>query len=73
MKTLSEAFRRGGGPKQATLRPDCMDEYVTGNNPVHVIEALVDDLDLAAQGFAGVAPEAIAKLTQKARQMRSIQ
>jgi hypothetical protein len=25
-----------------------MDEYVT-DNPVHVIEALVDDLDLAAQ------------------------
>jgi hypothetical protein len=33
-----------------------MDEYVTDNNPVHVIEALVDDLDLAAQGSAGVAP-----------------
>ena len=34
------------------------DDYVTENNPVRVIEAFVDELDLATLGFDGVVPEA---------------
>jgi transposase len=29
-----------------------------GNNPVRVVEAFIDELDLAGLGFAGVVPEA---------------
>jgi len=31
----------------------CVDDYVGENNPVPVIEAFIDELDLAALGFAG--------------------
>ena len=40
---------------------DCgalMDDYVGEDNPVRVVETFVDELDLAALGFAGVVPEA---------------
>ena len=32
-------------------------DYVTENNPVRVIEAFIDELDLATVGFDGVVPE----------------
>jgi hypothetical protein len=30
-----------------------LDNYVQEDNPVHVVEAFVEELDLAALGFAG--------------------
>jgi transposase len=44
--------------RQATLLPDSLADYVTDDNPVRVIDVFIDELDLAAVGFAGVAPEA---------------
>jgi transposase len=44
--------------RQATLLPDSLEDYVTDENPVRVIDVFIDELDLAAVGFAGVAPEA---------------
>ena len=44
--------------RQATLLPDSMEDYVTDDNPVRVIDVFIAELDLAAMGFAGVAPEA---------------
>jgi len=35
-----------------------LDDYVGEDNPVRVVEAFIDELDLAALGFAGVVPEA---------------
>ena len=43
---------------QGTLLPESIDEYVSEDNPVRVIEAFVDALDLAGLGFAGVEPKA---------------
>ncbi len=40
-----------------TLLPDCLEDYVDEDNPVRVIEVFIDDLDLAALGFASVVPE----------------
>jgi transposase len=40
------------------LLPDCLDDYVTEDNAVRVVDAFIDELDLAALGFAGVVPEA---------------
>ena len=44
--------------RQASLLPDSLEDYVTDENPVRVIDVFIDELDLAAMGFAGVAPEA---------------
>jgi transposase len=41
---------------QTTLLPECLDDYVNEDNPVRVIEAFVEGLDLAALGFDGVTP-----------------
>ena len=51
-------FVEGKDRRQATLLPDCLDDYVTDDNPVRVIEVFIDELDLGALGFAGVVPEA---------------
>ena len=44
--------------RQATLLPDSLEDYATDESPVRVIDVFIDELDLAAMGFAGVAPEA---------------
>jgi transposase len=36
---------------QTVLFPEFLDEYVAGENPVRVIEAFVESLDLRALGF----------------------
>jgi transposase len=43
--------------EQATLFPDRLDDYVDEDNPVRVIDAFVDALNLAELGF-DVLPEA---------------
>src|SRR5919106_6601831 len=50
-------FVEGEDRRQATLLPECLDDYVAQDNPVRIIEAFVDELDLASLGFAGVVPE----------------
>ena len=51
-------FVEGEDRRQGALLPHCLDDYVTENNPVRVIEAFIDELDLATLGFNGVVPEA---------------
>src|ERR1700739_753336 len=50
-------FVEGEDRLQGALLPHCLDDYVTENNPVRVIEAFIDELDLATRGFEGVVPE----------------
>jgi transposase len=50
-------FVEGEDRRQATLLPDCLDDDVTEDNPVRFVEAFIDELDLAALGFAGIVPE----------------
>ena len=50
-------FVEGEDRRQAALLPHCLDDYVRENNPVRVIEAFIDELDLATLGFDGVVPE----------------
>jgi hypothetical protein len=38
--------------------PEAVDDYVGADNPVRFIDAFADELDLAAAGFARVAPKA---------------
>jgi transposase len=51
-------FVRGADRHQATLLPDRLDDYVSEDNPVRVVDAFVDELDLASLGFASVVPAA---------------
>ncbi|MCC8936185.1 hypothetical protein H8A99_06655 [Bradyrhizobium sp. Arg68] len=41
---------------QWTLLPECPDDFIDESNPVRVIDAFVDALDLAEMGFEGVEP-----------------
>ena len=50
-------FIEGRDRRQGVLLPEYLDDYVSEENPVRVVEAFVDELDLAALGFAGVVPE----------------
>ena len=54
-------FVEGEDRQQATLLPACLDDYVTEDNPVRVIDVFIDELDLEALGFAGVVPEVIGR------------
>jgi transposase len=51
-------FIEGADRTQITLLPECTDDYVAEDNPVRVIEAFVDELDLHKLGFDGIEPEA---------------
>jgi transposase len=54
MKRFVEGVDRG----QSTLFPECLDDWIDGDNPVRAIDAFVDALDLAELGFEGVEPAA---------------
>jgi len=54
MRRFVEGIDRG----QTTLFPECLEDWIDGDNPVRVIEAFVDGLDLSGLGFDGAAPEA---------------
>jgi len=51
-------FVEGEDRRQGVLLPEYLDDYVSEENPVRVIDVFVDTLDLATLGFAGVVPEA---------------
>src|SRR5476651_82285 len=51
-------FVEGENRRQAVLLPEYLDDYVSEENPVRVIEVFVEELELGALGFAGVVPEA---------------
>jgi len=49
--------------EQSTLLPECLDDFIDESNAVHVIDAVVDALDLADLGFDGVEPAATGRPT----------
>jgi transposase len=51
-------FVWGADRQQITLLPNRLDDYVSEDNPVRVVDVFVDELDLAALGFDGVVPAA---------------
>jgi transposase len=51
-------FIEGADRNQVSLLPECVDDYVAEDNPVRVIEAFVEQLELREMGFEGVDPEA---------------
>lgn len=53
MKRFVEELDRG----QGTLFPECLEDWIADENPVRVIDAFVDGLDLGGLGFGGVDPK----------------
>jgi transposase len=51
-------FVEGLDRDQATLFPECLDDWIDEDNPVRVIEAFVEGLDLGGLGFGRVDPQA---------------
>jgi transposase len=51
-------FVEGADRGQATLFPECLDDWIDEGNPVRVVDAFVDAIDLGELGFDGVVPEA---------------
>src|SRR5579872_1164081 len=54
MRRFVEEADRG----QWSLLPECLDDFIDESNPVRVIDAFVDVLDLAEMSFEGVEPAA---------------
>ena len=52
MKRFIEGEDRG----QGTLLPELLDDYVSEDNPVRVVDVFVEELNLAGLGFKGVQP-----------------
>ena len=48
-------FIQGEARSQATLFPERIDDYITEDNPVRVIDVFVDELDLASLSFKTIA------------------
>jgi transposase len=51
-------FVAGADRTQSTLLPECLDDFIDDSNPVRVIDAFVDALNLAELGFDSVEPAA---------------
>src|SRR5256885_2272614 len=51
-------FIDGEDRLQQTLLPNSLEDYVSEENPVRVVEVVIDELDLAALGFSGMRPAA---------------
>ena len=49
-------FVEGADRSQLSFLPECLEDWVDEDNPVQVIEAFVEALDLPALGFDGATP-----------------
>ena len=56
-------FVEGEDRSQSTLFPERLDDYVSEDNAVRVVEAFVEELDLRTLGFDGIEPEATGRPT----------
>jgi len=46
-------YIRGADRNEVLLFPECVEDYISADNPVRLIEAFVESLDLAELGFVG--------------------
>lgn len=51
-------FVEGEDRRQQTMLPACLDDYITEDNPVRMVDAFIEELDLSALGFERVRPAA---------------
>src|SRR5678816_4578281 len=53
---MMKRFIEGAERSQVTLLPECLDDYIAEDNPVRVVDAYVEELDLQELGFEGAEP-----------------
>ena len=46
----------GQNRSQVTLLPECLDDFIADDNPVRVVDAFIDELDMVALGLEGAIP-----------------
>lgn len=51
-------FIEGEDRKQVTRLPECLDDFIDNDNPVQIIDAFVEGLELGPLGFEGATPSA---------------
>jgi transposase len=51
---------------QTTLLPDCLDDFIADDNPIRIVDAFADELDLASLGFEGAMPASTASASASA-------
>ncbi|CAE6826381.1 IS1182 family transposase ISBusp4 [Paraburkholderia aspalathi] len=49
-------FVEGAERSQTTLLPECLDDFIAEDNPVRIVDAFVEELELASLGFEGTTP-----------------
>jgi transposase len=49
-------FVEGQDRHQVTLLPECLDDFIAGDNTVRLVDVFIDELDLVALGFDGANP-----------------
>lgn len=49
-------FIEGESRQQVSLLPECLDDYIGEDNPVRIVDAFVEELDLSSLGFKGADP-----------------
>ncbi len=52
---------------QSTLVPECLEDWICEDNPVRVLDAFAEELDLAELKFCGVEPRQPAALVPSPR------
>jgi transposase len=57
-KWLMKRFIEGDDRNQRTLLPECLEDFVTEDNPVRVVDVFIDGLKLEQLGFDGALPAA---------------
>jgi transposase len=55
-RSVMGRFVEGKDRRQSLLLPESLDDYVCEDNPVRVVEAFIDALDLDTLGFDGMSP-----------------
>jgi len=63
-------FVAGADRAQSMLLPERLDDFIDDSNPVRVIDAFVDALDLAKLGFDSVEPAATGRPSYHPRTRR---
>jgi transposase len=56
MECAINRFIEGEPRTQSLLFPERLDDWIADDNPVRVIDAFVDELDLKELGFEGAVP-----------------
>lgn len=59
-------FVEGSDRDQVTLLPECLDDFITEDNPVRAVDAFVAEVDVAALGFTKAAPASTGRRTTPA-------